>query len=737
MTVRTSIGSGDSASRASAALLGLLICCASGGTVGQIYTFDPGDDVSASIGGGIGADEAYGLLRQTGGRIRVILAEPTWASAPSVTKSGSGPTVSVALADGALGPFDNFKIVFTVVRGGAGGSGAAFDAAYDGSTVIETLPVPAETPAVIQGLGDVSNGADLEGLSLEFTSPSSDTLTFPAGSLVAAGAGLKAATATSASPVTLTASGLLTAGKAAILDNPRRVSFTTGGVTPANAPATATVTGTLYGAPVVEIVVLSQTAGTLHSESEFSTITSIAYAAGDGTAATVAIGYLSAYPTADSIAAAFNTLATSASYAATASIAQASTGESYLVITSTGVGGGTTITMDDGASDAAPRLGFADADDNTTASGGAAMLTPPWTGLTFTFPTNSDYVVGTTYTTACTGPRASIGAIVAAATAARNDYQQNPFGYICVGQPADTAANCQALESALATLQAEWLANPYNGVFVDFVVGSQFHVANSNSTTNSANIATADTALSLAFQAASANFGNVAVDDVYLPGSTSLRFGSYRRTAAMAWAEKRGTAQKIAADVADQLLPEGTLLGPDLLTKARNEATATTKLGGGSGPGFSALRATSAGLGFVKFAPGATRAGPTSRLRFIGPLSVGFEIARIVFPLLELWEGETVASDPLTGQMADAVKQERQNSVYTLIEPTLLPTDGSPNVTPYPGNKACNVQILNPSTGRFIDNGQVRVRISYLTLGEIEEVFLMITAAGVVLSEAA
>ncbi len=737
MTVRASLRSGDSATLASPALLAMLLCCSSGGTVGETYTFEPGSDVAATIGGGIGADATYALLRETQGTVKVTLAEPTWGPLPSVVKVGSGPTVSVALAEDAEGPFDDFKIVFTVDRGGAGGAGAQVTAAYDGATIIETLQIPAEVPAVLTGTVDITNGAGLEGLTLVFTAPSSDTLTFGAGSLTGAAAGLKAATGVLASPVTLTASDLLTAGKAAILANPRRLTFATAGSTPADAPASCTITGTKRGVAVSEVLALSQTVGSVTSAKDYDVITSIAYLTGQGTDCTIAVGYGTGFASPAEIVAAFDALALAAALLVNARADQSTDGNTYLQLFTTSAGAAVTQTIDDATSTADGILGFSSGASNITATGAAATMTPPWTGLTFTWPASADYIVGDTYTTTCLGPRASISALTDAATLAHDGYSQAPFGFLVVAQPAGTASNCAALESALATLQAEWLADPYNPVFIDFVVGSQFHTASANVTTNNTNIQTADTALGLAFQAASANLGNVAVDDVYLPGSTSLRFGSYRRTAALAWAAKHGSAAKLAADVADGLVPEATLLGPDLLTRARNEATSTTKLGGGSGPGFSVLRSTPSGLGFVQFVPGATRAGPTSRLRFIGPVTVGLEIARIVYPLVTAWIGQTLPANPLTQQMSDAEKKDRQTAVYTALAPTLLPSDGPANVTQLEDGKACNVQILNPSTGKFLDNGQVRVRIQFIPLGEIEAVFVDISATGAVLSEAA
>ncbi len=104
--------------------------------------------------------------------------------------------------------------------------------------------------------------------------------------------GLLLATATVAAPVTVLAAGLISGGLTLLAAYPRRVTFTTAGVTPADAPATATITGTNYlGAAQIEVVNVGQTATTVSSTGAFKTITSIAYSAADGTAATVAIGF--------------------------------------------------------------------------------------------------------------------------------------------------------------------------------------------------------------------------------------------------------------------------------------------------------------------------------------------------------------------------------------------------------------------------------------------------------------
>ncbi len=106
----------------------------------------------------------------------------------------------------------------------------------------------------------------------------------------AAVAGLEAATATTVAPRTVTS--FLAGGVAALLAYGRNVTFTTAGATPADAPATALVTGTdMDGNAQTETINVPQTATTNAGVKIFKTVTSVAYAAADGTAATVAIGF--------------------------------------------------------------------------------------------------------------------------------------------------------------------------------------------------------------------------------------------------------------------------------------------------------------------------------------------------------------------------------------------------------------------------------------------------------------
>lgn len=104
-------------------------------------------------------------------------------------------------------------------------------------------------------------------------------------------AGIRIATATVASPVVVAASGLV-GGAAVTLPYPRPISVTTAGVTPADAPATVTVTGLdVDGKALSETITVPQTAATGVGSKCFKTVTGLSFPAADGTAATVAVGW--------------------------------------------------------------------------------------------------------------------------------------------------------------------------------------------------------------------------------------------------------------------------------------------------------------------------------------------------------------------------------------------------------------------------------------------------------------
>lgn len=79
---------------------------------------------------------------------------------------------------------------------------------------------------------------------------------------------------------------------AAAMSPPRNVTVTTAGTTPADAPATLTVTGRdINGDVITEDIAIPQTAATAVGTKAFAKVTSLSTTVGQGTGATMAVGF--------------------------------------------------------------------------------------------------------------------------------------------------------------------------------------------------------------------------------------------------------------------------------------------------------------------------------------------------------------------------------------------------------------------------------------------------------------
>jgi hypothetical protein len=729
----TSITSGDRIPANSPAARPCLILASALAIVGACYAFDPGQDPRTTLGYGMGTDELLYLLRNSGGsRVVVAVAAATWSAAPSVVKSGSGPTVTCALGAGQPGCLDDHRIILTITSGGILGAAQA-SLAYDGGEGQETFTVPAEGAAITRGLLDITDGADVEGLTLLFTAPApGGSIAFGAGSLAGAAAGLKVATATVAAPVTLSPSDMLTAGKTALSAGPRRLIFTTAGATASDAPATATITGigpdgNAYGA--AEVLNLSQTAGSVTTVRPYKSIINIVYSAADGTGATIAIGYSSRFATAAELAAAFDVLAIAEPLAVRARVAEVGTAQ-YLELYTTAVGASASIDITGSDAPIETATGL---DISEVATGTAATYAVPLSGLVLTFPAGT-YVADETYTMACTGPRMSNAQVLAARTAAIAQYSTNPFGFFCIAQPASSGASAKSLIDSLeaarlldlnATVTRDWYA----------VVGGPWHTASAVAATSTANIASADQALVAAFGSAAASANSVAVDDIYLPGSSLLAPGSFRRSAAIGWAAKRAAVNRLAATVAEGTVPEAQLLAADGLTAARDQNTAVTHLEGLQGLGFFVLKSAD-DSGAVKFDLGATRAGSTSRLQHDGDFAVCAETARKLQELCRGWEAQRPEVDTTTGMMTEGSKSSYRAMADATVRPFLRP-ESTEDSAALPNCSDFDVQISNPSDGSlFTNSGKAPLKCTVYVLGTVQAVSIDISATGTTIAPA-
>lgn len=420
----------------------------------------------------------------------------------------------------------------------------------------------------------------------------------------------------------------------------------------------------------------------------------------------------------------FNAQAIAAPVALRARIAQTITAK-YLEVYSTAGGSSVTATIDATASDADTVLGFnATSPANLTTPGAPATYSLPRSGLVLTFPATGPYVAKETYTLPCVGPRSSLAAKVAAAAAARAQYNTNAFGFISTVEPIDTAANVVATVDAFETLRAQWLADPIAPRDIYFAVGGTWHTASAVRATNEANITAADTATLAAFATEAPNPNSVVEGDVYIQGAATLAIGSFRRSAAIPWVVKRAAAPRLAATVAEDSIPEVVLVGPDGLTYARDQNTATIHLDQLDGPGFFVLRTMADGR-TVKFALGATRAGKTNRLRHDGDFAVACEAARLAQGFTELWEGQRPETNKTTGMIAEHERASRRDAVLEVMTEFFRPTQGLVNASDEP-----TVTVLDPPSGKFTDTGITPVKVSWVTLGTITEVDIIIAATG-------
>ena len=101
-----------------------------------------------------------------------------------------------------------------------------------------------------------------------------------------------AASTTEVRGATATVTSAVETAVAVSFPYPRLISVTTAGGTPANAPATVTITGKdVDGRDMTETINVPQTATTAFGAKAFKSVSKYSFPAGDGTDATVAIGF--------------------------------------------------------------------------------------------------------------------------------------------------------------------------------------------------------------------------------------------------------------------------------------------------------------------------------------------------------------------------------------------------------------------------------------------------------------
>jgi hypothetical protein len=178
MGIALSIASGDSAAIPDASSVAAFLDVSENGA-GNVYAFNPGDDVAATLGDGKGTERVLYHLRNGGVGCLYAGAAKTDGAIGSVTKSGSGPTVTAALTSGYTGPLRDLNIKAKVTLGGANGTGT-IAVAFDAATYAYDYRIPTETPAVLLGTVDLAalDVTTLDADTLIFTAPAAFTCTF-------------------------------------------------------------------------------------------------------------------------------------------------------------------------------------------------------------------------------------------------------------------------------------------------------------------------------------------------------------------------------------------------------------------------------------------------------------------------------------------------------------------------------------------------------------------------------
>jgi hypothetical protein len=290
----------------------------------------------------------------------------------------------------------------------------------------------------------------------------------------------------------------------------------------------------------------------------------------------------------------------------------------YLRIRSDAVGASASVEVD-ATSTADDELGL----DNLVHQGSASTVTIPGTGLVITFPTGT-YVKDEVYSFTTTAPRASLAAITSAITAA---ITANPLASFMHFVPVQAPLDDVDLRAYADGLDVICAANEAaeDKRFLRYFLGAPL------GTTDSADKAAMLTHVS--------RYGTVATRDCFLTAPTSQPQGRLRVSAVEQAAIRRAAAPSFSEDLGNGEYGalECTIVGADN-TLARNEATASIKLGGSQGPGFAALTLKN---GRAYFKRGVTRAGSGTRFVDEGVATATSALAAVLFAELRSKENKT------------------------------------------------------------------------------------------------
>ena len=629
------------------AWIGVSTSGATPGTVDAVYEFDAPGLVNTNVGYGPGPEGCAAGVRVSQTRqVFARIAGSIPATKSAVTQSGTGPTVTLSGT-----PYDTATPKIKIALGGVNGV-AQFQIAQDGSTYGPVLDIPAEAAAESVGTADISG----------ITYSTLNTLT----AIVTPTGGMQQTiTFTGTTSMTSIVSQLNSFGKA---------TFT----------STTDISGITYSTLDTLTLIVTPSTGTTKTTTFASTtsgnfLSQINAALGSSATATLVSGqYLRITDAATGA-----TLTISGSSTAKTILGTPTTTTTYAGFTASIVQGryirivdglsGTSSTMTIGAGTANTILGLTAG----TSTGAASTFAIPYTGVTATFASGT-YVLDETYSWSTVEPRFTASDIASAMTALA---QKGVYfrDIVLLSNPidgSDTRALANQVSTTLTTLRG---TNPK--VFAVVMMGS--------CTGTPSTIGANDADVKAAMQGMTDPYVCVAHGDCYMTGTVNP--GSFRRPAVFSLG-LREASYPISTDPGSRELPaleETSLIAPDAATLARNEDTATIKMGSS---GFTVMRNE---YGSAYFVQGTTR-GTSPKFRYLPIMRTSVEAARVLYAGAKTYENASrFLNQNGTIREADAVAIETalNNRLFDALSTNL----SNWTVTV---DRAANVAVTNTLTIR-------------------------------------
>jgi hypothetical protein len=576
-----------------------------------VYTYNAGQDPTPDlVAGPLHSAALYGTTYGRAGHYAVKVPATTAGTISDVAKPGGDTSPTPSITGSAFdavtnSPYGSYKLAFQYATGGLPGV-AVVNVALDGASYDYTFALPPALPATIRGtVSDVGiTWASLENLTLRFKPDGGSVVTVAFPASVAAEADILGAFS---SAPTL-AAVFVQVGDARFLQ--------------VSGIALGTAAGSLdfLGGSAEDLLGFTPSCavqrGTISTASSFTFAgldnETLIFTPDGGSVVTATMGATVASEA--NVLAAFSAISTLVAY-----FVHTAAGAHYLEVAALTPGSGGALLS--GAGTADTTLGFTGA---VTTHGNAAGVSTgvdskvflPLTGLTVTWPSTGPYTQGVVHTAATTGPRHS-QADMDTALAAFNA-SGLPAGIVEIIQEPPDGTSLAGLVGDLDATMATW-EGQVKRKFVQYLVHGP--------------VALSDSAIKSALAAQQSRYGYVAAGDWYYDAVSPSPSGSFDHSVG------RGLGVMLAAFSLSEdpgnstfgAVPGAHVTGPDGITQARDEDTASVKLGQSTGPGFTVGHEQDGQPYIVR---GVTRAGSTSLFVDIGVTRMVAYACSIVFAFL-------------------------------------------------------------------------------------------------------